>query len=121
MSGLLPLQQKTITLKPTPQQPFQEAAMDFCSHTGEQYLITVDCFSDWPEITPMMTNTTTTKLMSSLKSSVCRTGVPDKVWTDQGPQFTSRAFQEFAKQWGFEHVTSSPRYPQINGKAEAIV
>ena len=66
----------------------------------------------------MMTNTTTAKLMSSLKSSVCRTGVPDKVWTDQGPQFTSRAFQEFAKQWGFEHVTSSPWYPQSNGKAE---
>ena len=69
----------------------------------------------------MKTNTTTTKLVSSLKSSFCRTGVPDKVWTDQGPQFTSQAFQNFAKQWGIEHVTSSPRYPQSNGKAEATV
>ena len=54
----LPSQQKEpFTLKPTPQRPFQEITADFCSHAGQQYLITVDCFSDWPEITPMMTNT----------------------------------------------------------------
>ena len=118
----LPSQQKEpIALKPKPQRPFQEIAADFCSHAGRQYLITVDCFSDWPEKMPMMTNTTTTKVLSSFKSSFCRTGVPDKVWTDQGPQFTSTAFQECARQWGFEHVTSSPRYPQSNGKAEATV
>jgi transposase InsO family protein len=33
----------------------------------------------------------------------------------------SKSFQEFAHQWGFEHSTSSPRYPQSNGKAEATV
>ena len=33
----------------------------------------------------------------------------------------SKSFQEFAQQWGFEHTTSSPRYPQSNGKAEATV
>ena len=104
-------QKEPIALKPTPNRPFQEIAADFCSHAGQQYLITVDRFSDWPEIIPMRTNTTTTKLVSSLKSSFCRTGIPDQVWTDQGPQFTSQAFQDFAKQWGFEHITSSPRYP----------
>ena len=118
----LPSQQtEPITLKPKPQRPFQEFAADVCTHAGQQYLITVDCFSDWPEIIPMSTNTTTTQLISSLKSSFCRFGVPDKLWSDQGPQFTSKAFQDFAKQWGFQHVTSSPRYPQSNGKAEATV
>ena len=52
-----------ITLKPMPQKPFQEIAANFCSHAGQQYLITVDCFSNWPEITPMMTNTMTKKLV----------------------------------------------------------
>ena len=108
----LPSHQKEPTaFKTTPNRPFQEIAADFCSHAGQQYLIMVDYFSDWPEIIPMKTSTTTTKLVLSLKSSFCRTGVPDKVWTDQGPQFTSQAFQDFAKQWGIEHVTSSPRYP----------
>ena len=103
-----PSQQKeTIAIKPKPQRSFQEIAADFCSYARQQYLVTGDCFSDWQEITPMMTNTTTTSLTSSPKSSLCRTGVPD-----QGPQFTSKAFQEFAKQWGFKHVTSSARYPE---------
>ena len=118
----VPSQQKEpITLKPTPQRPFQEITAYFCSHAGQQYLITVHCFSDWLEITPMMTNTTTRKLVSALKLSFCCTGAPDKVWADQGPQFTSQAFRKFAKQWGFEYVTSTPRYPQSNGKAKATV
>ena len=48
-------------------------------------------------------------------------GVSDTVWSDQGPQFTSKVFQDFAVQWGFRHATSSPGYPQINRKAEATV
>ena len=116
----VPSQQKEpITLKPTPQRPFQEITAYFCSHAGQQYLITVHCFSDWLEITPMMTNTTTRKLVSALKLSFCCTGAPDKVWAHQGPQFTSQAFRKFAKQWGFEYVTSTPRYPQSNGKAKS--
>ncbi len=30
-------------------------------------------------------------------------------------------FIDFAKQWGFLHITSSPTYPQSNGKNEATV
>ena len=32
-----------------------------------------------------------------------------------------RLFAKFAHQWNFEHVTSSPRYPQSDGKAENAV
>lgn len=41
--------------------------------------------------------------------------------TDNGPQFASREFAEFAKQWEFLHVTSSPYHPKSNGKAESAV
>ena len=84
-------------------------------------LILVDCYSDWPEIIPMESRTTATQLTSALRASFCRTGVPDKFWSDGGPQFTSREFKDFARQWGFRHATSSPQYPQSNGKAEATV
>ena len=30
-------------------------------------------------------------------------------------------FKEFGRQWNFVHVTSSPTYPQSNGKVEAAV
>ena len=38
-----------------------------------------------------------------------------------GPQFTSKLFEDLSKEWGFQHITSSPMYPQSNGKAEATV
>ena len=113
--------QEPMITKPSPARPFQELAGDFCSYAGQQYLILVDCYSDWPEIIPMGNTTTATQLTSALRASFCRTGVPDTFWSDQGPQFTSKAFKDFAKCWGFQHITSSPIYPQSNGKAEATV
>ena len=41
--------------------------------------------------------------------------------TDNGPQLASREFREFAQEWEFEHVTSSPYHSQSNGKAESAV
>ena len=69
----------------------------------------------------MYHNTRASRLTSALRAIFCRTGVPDTVWSDQGPQFTSKVFQDFAKQWGFRHATSSPGYPRSNGKVEATV
>ena len=60
-------------------------------------------------------------LITTLLKAFCRTGAPDIVWSDQGPQFTSKPFQDFSKEWGFQHIMSSPMYPQSNGKAEATV
>ena len=110
-----------IITKPKPERPFQELAGDFCCYGGQNFLILVDCYSDWPDIIPMGRETVTSKLLSALRQSFCRIGVPDTFWSDQGPQFMSRQFQSFASQWGFKHVTSSPRYPQSNGKAEVTV
>ena len=118
---LLPANPKEpIIMKPTPERPFQEIAGDFCYHGGKNYLILVDCYSDWPDIISMG-QITATGLISALRQSFCMTGVPDIVWSDQGTQFMSKQFQEFSKQWGFKHITSSPRYPQSNAKSEATV
>ena len=47
--------------------------------------------------------------------------VPCEVLSDNGPQFSCWEFAEFARQYGFHHSTSSPRYPQGNGLVERCV
>ena len=41
--------------------------------------------------------------------------------SDGGPQFSSREFDLFTKNWGITHVTSSPMHQRANGKAESAV
>ena len=38
-----------------------------------------------------------------------------------GPQYTSQEFREFAQDWNFLHVTTTPYHPQANGLAERTV
>ena len=69
----------------------------------------------------MNRDTTTPKLITALRQSFCRTAIPDVLWSDGGPQFTCKMFKDFSQQWGFLHKTSTPHYPQSNGKIEATV
>ena len=108
--------------KQIPDRPFQQIAADFASYGGKQFLILVDCKTDWPDIIEMGKDTTAAKLTTTLRDYFCRAAAPlDLLWSDGGPQFTSHHFADFLQTWGVTHVTSSPHYPQSNGKAEATV
>jgi len=107
--------------KNKPVRPFQEVAVDLCSHAGQTYLIIVDCFTDWPAVISLDHGTTSTQVITSIRQSFCHTAIPDVLWSDGGPQFTSKQFNDFAQCWGFTHITSSPRNPQSNRKAESAV
>ena len=41
--------------------------------------------------------------------------------SDNGPQYSSEKFREFAAKYNFQHITSSPGNSQSNGAAEAAV
>ena len=110
-----------IVQKPRADRPFQEIAIDLCSHASHTYLIIVDCYTDWPADILSRFNTTTYTVISALRHSFSCTAILNTVWSDGGPQFTSKAFSDFSKCWGFLHKLSSSRYPQRNGKVEATV
>ena len=107
--------------KPSPDRPFQQIAADFGSYGGRQFLIIVDCRTNWPDIVDMGKDTTAPKLIVALRDQFCRTAVPDLLWSDGGPQFTSSKLAQLLVTWGVAHSTSSPHYPQSNGKVEATV
>ena len=56
-----------------------------------------------------------------LKELFSEHGIPETLRSDNGPQFASHLFAEFAKERNFDHNTSSPRNPRSNGQAEAVV
>ena len=57
----------------------------------------------------------------AIKHSFSRHGMPEVLFSDNGPCFNALAFAKFAGEWSFHHMTSSPRYPQSNGLAEVSV
>ena len=42
------------------------------------------------------------EVITQLKSSFARYGIPDEVVSDNGPQFASRKFKQFAESWEFK-------------------
>ena len=48
-------------------------------------------------------------------------GWPEALISDNGPCYTVEAFTNMMKEYGVNHITSSPHYPQSNGLAEKYV
>lgn len=79
-----------------------------------------DYFSNFFEVDYLIT-TTATAVIQKLTAQFSRHGIPDIVFSDNGPQFACAEFKKFSRDWEFEHATSSLRYPQANGKVENAV
>ena len=101
-------------------RPWSKVGTDLCELQGRTLLVVCDYYSNFIEV-ENITKANATGICKALKAMFARYGVPDVLMSDNGPQFASVEFASFAKKWGFEHVTSSPRYPQSNGKAENAV
>ena len=115
-------QQKAEPLQPAafPQLPWQKVASDLFVWKNSHYLLVIDYFSRFIEIAKL-TSETTGGVIKHMSSIFARHGIPQELVSDNGPQYSSREFANFAKEYGFEHTTSSPQYPQANGEAERAV
>lgn len=109
-----------LIVKEVPKYPFQIVATDLFSHKSSDYLLIADSYSGFFDFCQMR-NTTSKETIENLKRWFATHGIPEKLESDNGPQFSSHEFRKFSQEWGFEHITSSPKYPQSNGLAERFV
>jgi len=93
-----------------PTLPWQKVTTDLFKWKGSTYLLVVDYFSKFIEISKLR-NEMSQEVICHLKSIFAR----------HGPQNSSTEFSNFSKKYQFVHTTSSPRFPQSNGKAERAV
>ena len=100
-----------------PERPWQFVGADLFQLDNDMYLVLVDYWSEFWELERLQD----TKAVLHFRRQFARYGIPVKVVTDNGPQFSSNLFKEFARGWQFTHVTSSPYHPRSNGKAESAI
>ena len=105
---------------PVPERPWQIVGSDLFYFQGATYLLVIDYFSRFVEVA-RLSSTTSEDIIVHLKSMFSRHGIPEIFISDNGPQYASKYFDQFAKEYEFQHRTSSPRYPQSNGEADRAV
>ena len=103
-----------------PLLPWQKLGTDLFEWKKNTYLLIIDYYSRYIEIS-RLSQLTAAQVVSHTKSIFARHGIPDVVVSDNGPQYSSETYRQFAKDYEFAHCTSSPYYPQGNGEAERAV
>ncbi|XP_026548545.1 uncharacterized protein K02A2.6-like, partial [Notechis scutatus] len=105
----------------TPRGAWSRIHIDFAGPTkGYTFLIVVDAYSNWLEVS-VMNSTTTEAVTKQLRKLFAMHGLPDLLVSDNGPQFTALAFEQFLAEQGIRHALTVPVHPASNGKAERMV
>lgn len=80
-----------------PEYPWQVVPTDLCTWEDKDFLVVVDYYSRFFEIFKLQ-NTTSQSVISKLQESFSRNGISEKVESDNGPQYSSHEFRDFALQ-----------------------
>ena len=63
------------------------------------FYVAIDKFTKWPEVEPVRT-ISAKSAVKFIRGLVCRFGVPNRIITDNGSQFTSGAFKSYCGSLG---------------------
>ena len=80
----------------------------------------IDAHSKWPEIF-LMRSTTVEDTIVVMRCIFASFGLPDKLVSDNGPQFTAREFADFVNANGIRHIHTAPYHPASNGAIERFI
>ena len=98
-----------------PTRRFKSVSAVFFQVAGKSFLVIVNILSGWPVIFPCGKDTTSVRVIRMFCRYFREVGVLLRLRTDGGPPFTSADFKNF------DHVVTSPHYPQFNVHAKAAV
>ena len=113
-------QREPLHLHEIPSRSWQKVGTDLFDWNGKPHLIVVDYYSRYPEVSELR-NTKARTVINKTKSIFSRHGIPESVVPDNGPQYSSEEYKQFANDYHFIHNTISPRYPQSGGLHEKTV
>ena len=103
-----------------PVYPFQIVGTDLFHWNNQRFILLVDYYSRYWEIERLHDAKSET-IIKNMKMIFSRLGIPQVVRSDNGPEYVSKEFSRFSKEWEFRHVTSSPYHPKSNGMTERYV
>lgn len=88
-----------------PSRPQSIVAQDLYSLAGKDFPITVDAYGGFWEVGQLSKTTAADKINKS-KQHFARYGIPDRVYSDNGPQFNCTEYASFVDSSQFEHHTA---------------
>jgi transposase InsO family protein len=84
---------------------------------GYRYLyVAIDKFTKWVEVEPVCT-ISARSAVKFIRGLVCRFGVPNRIITDNGSQFTSGLFWEYCASAGIKICFACPLGPSLRRRA----
>ena len=101
-----------------PTHPWKIYGTDLFMIGRDTYLLICDYYSKFPFVYHIKGKVTSDAIVSKMNEVFAENGTPDRVVSDNGSHYTSQTFRNFATEWDFDHVTSSPHFPQSNGFIE---
>ena len=104
-----------------PRYPFEIVHQDLMEWEGQWYLVTVDGYSDFFDLSRLGRTTTTHRIVEVTKRIFATFGSPTLLRTDSDPRYLSKEFQTFCADWEISHRPSAPHHHSANGKAESGV
>ena len=108
-----------LKIKAVPLKPFSNVHIDLFGplESGVTILGIIDEFSRWPDLYTL-DEIQTKHVIEALDKTFSRFGNPDKLTSDNGPQFTSWEFKNYLAKEGIHHHLTTPYYPQSNSSIE---
>ena len=99
--------------------PMTDVGSDLFQIGHNYYIVMVDRYSNFPFV-EKLTKLSSTAIIKVLTKWFNTFGWPERLRSDNGPQYRSE-FDEFCQKHNIVHENSSPYYPQSNGLSESAV